>query len=309
MKNLKIKMLLSTITVAAMLTACGKADIQLNNETVTVELGTELSGEITDYITIDDEAELENVTLDVSGVNTGAVGSYTASVTYDDEIFNINVNVVDTTAPDITTTDKEAEVGDIIKVSDVAKASDLADVELKFEDGSDIWTADAAGNYSLVVVAVDASGNESMASVKVVVAEPEPEVVEEPEEEEIVTGTVDKNDNGSASNTSNSGKTNTKDKNNASNGNSNGGSTQAQNPEPSAPQQSAPQAQAPANNPEPDPAPAPAPQPAQPSSGATVTQGTQEDMKYAQDMMQDVIDNPYSGPVDIVLPDDFGDER
>lgn len=188
MKNAKEKALLTTAFIAVTLTACGKADIQLNNETVTVELGTEISSNVEDYITTDDEDALEDITLDVSGVNTDAVGEYTATVTYGKDVYNVTVNVVDTTAPTITTTEKEVTVGDIVKAADLATADDLTDVTLTFEDGSDAWTAETAGSHVLTVVAMDANGNETKEEVTVTVKEAEPE---ETEETDLVTGTVD----------------------------------------------------------------------------------------------------------------------
>lgn len=203
MKNMKLKALLLTVAMTATLTACGKANVQLNNEgAVTLELGTEVSADLSTYVTVDDPEALNDMTLDTSNVNTNVVGDYTATVTYKKDVFTFKVSVVDTTAPEVEVAgNKEVLVGDTLKAADVAKATDLTDVTVTFEDGTDTWVAKEAGDVTLTVVAVDANGNEAKETVTVKVVEPEPVEVEnveadevEDEEPQIVTGKTDKKD-------------------------------------------------------------------------------------------------------------------
>ena len=205
MKNLKLKALLLTVAMTATLTACGKANVELNHGgSLTVELGTEVSTDLNTYVTVDDPEALEEMILDTSNVNTDVVGDYTATVTYKKDVFTFKVSVVDTIAPEVEVTDnKEVLVGDTLKVADVAKVTDLTDVTVTFEDGTDTWIAKEAGDVTLTVVATDANGNETKETVTVKVVEPEPAEAEETdkvkdevkdEEPQVVTEKTDKND-------------------------------------------------------------------------------------------------------------------
>ena len=266
MKNLKLKALLLTVAMTATLTACGKANVELNHGgSLTVELGTEVSTDLNTYVTVDDPEALEDMTLDTSNVNTDVVGDYTATVTYKKDVFTFKVSVVDTTTPEVEVTDnKEVLVGDTLKVADVAKVTDLTDVTVAFEDGTDTWVAKEVGDVTLTVVATDANGNETKETVTVKVVEPEPTEAEEAEETDkvkdeakdeepqVVTEQTDKNDSQvknetvanevvpSTTGTTDSGITN----NDAA----------AENPTP------APEP-APTPEPAPEPTPAPAPEP------------------------------------------------
>ena len=203
MKNMKLKALLLTVAMTTTLTACGKANVELNHGgSLTVELGTEASADLSTYVTVDDPDALNDMTLDTSNVDTDVVGDYTATVTYKKDVFTFKVSVVDTTAPEVEVAgNKEVLVGDTLKAADVAKATDLTDVTVTFEDGTDTWVAKEAGDVTLTVVAVDANGNEAKETVTVKVVEPEPVEVEnveadeiKDEEPQIVTGKTDKKD-------------------------------------------------------------------------------------------------------------------
>ena len=97
MKKQRVVKWLMVMHMSLALTGCGKMDIQIPEEGVTVELGSELSEDVSDYVTAE---EYEDLSLHAETVDTFIVGSYTASVYYKDkEAGTFQVLVVDTTAP------------------------------------------------------------------------------------------------------------------------------------------------------------------------------------------------------------------
>lgn len=185
------------------LTGCGK--IEVISETVKVELGQELSEDPRDYVAADKEDQYEDVVIDLSGVDTNAVGTYEASVTYKDTVYTVTVEVVDTTAPEIDPAELiEVQAGAELTAEDIlGTVTDLADVECvitsvnkvaeiaEFKEGMTA-SADAdngeeltaveleeEGIYEVTAYAVDASGNRTGAAALVIADATAPALEEE----------------------------------------------------------------------------------------------------------------------------------
>ena len=86
---------------------CGDKQLALATDKVSVELGSELNTDVAAYISDADIAA--ETTIDFGAVDVSKLGSYMAVVTYKDQTASIEVDVVDTTAP-------EAEVVDQVTV-------------------------------------------------------------------------------------------------------------------------------------------------------------------------------------------------
>ena len=102
-RNERVAALLAGTVLAATLLGCGGDKFTLTNETVTVELGSEPSDNVADYVTFKDGVSdnkkqeiLDNTVLDFSDVDMSKVGDYTATITYDKTSFTNTVEVQDT---------------------------------------------------------------------------------------------------------------------------------------------------------------------------------------------------------------------
>ena len=141
-RNEKVAVLLAGAAITLAMTGCSGDKFTLTNETVTVELGSEPSDNVTDYITFKDGVSdnkkqeiLDNTVLDFSDVDMSKVGDYTATITYDKTSFTFTVEVQDTTAPVGTLANEIAEfqTGDEVKAADlVTGVEDAQDVTVEF---------------------------------------------------------------------------------------------------------------------------------------------------------------------------------
>ncbi len=141
-RNERVAALLAGTVLAATLLGCGGDKFTLTNETVTVELGSEPSDNVADYVTFKDGVSdnkkqeiLDNTVLDFSDVDMSKVGDYTATITYDKTSFTFTVEVQDTTAPVGTLANEIAEfqTGDEVKAADlVTGVEDAQDVTVEF---------------------------------------------------------------------------------------------------------------------------------------------------------------------------------
>lgn len=112
MKKRNVMKFLLIMQLSMVLTGCGKIDIQIPEEGITVELGSDLPVEISDYVTAD---EYENISINTDKVDTSAVGFYSVPVYYKHkEAGVLQVAVVDTTAP-------EAKVGGDVRIENGQK--------------------------------------------------------------------------------------------------------------------------------------------------------------------------------------------
>lgn len=186
----------------SMLTGCGK--MELTSDTVTTELGNPLSEDPRAYVTLEKDEQYGQVQIDISNVNTDVAGSYTAVVSYKDTSYELKVDVVDTTAPEIETVDFfEVKAGTELKAEDIlTNVSDLSEVncmisgvtkigepeeysqelaaspitldDAELEEVSGLFTEE--GIYEVTAYAVDAAGNRSGANAIVVVDGTAPEL-------------------------------------------------------------------------------------------------------------------------------------
>ena len=108
MKKKSVVVLLTVTMVTEMTAAgCGDKQLALATDRVSVELGSELNTDVAAYIS--DADIVAETTIDFGAVDVSKLGSYMAVVTYKDQTASIEVDVVDTTAP-------EAEVVDQVTV-------------------------------------------------------------------------------------------------------------------------------------------------------------------------------------------------
>lgn len=91
---------LLTVTMVMEMTAagCGDKQLALATDKVSVELGDELNTDVAAYVADTDIAV--ETTIDFGVVDVSKLGTYTVVVTYKDQTASLEVDVVDTTAPE-----------------------------------------------------------------------------------------------------------------------------------------------------------------------------------------------------------------
>ena len=99
MKKKSVVVLLTVTMVIEMTAAgCGDKQLALATDRVSVELGYELNTDVAAYVSDADIAV--ETTIDFGAVDVSKLGTYTAVVTYKDQTASLEVDVVDTTAPE-----------------------------------------------------------------------------------------------------------------------------------------------------------------------------------------------------------------
>ncbi|MDU6920874.1 MAG: DUF5011 domain-containing protein [Roseburia hominis] len=106
-KKSMVALLTATMVIGMAGAGCGDKQLALATDKVSVELGAELNTDVSAYVT-DADMAAETV-IDFGAVDVSKLGSYMAVVTYKDQTASLQVDVVDTTAP-------EAEVVDQVTV-------------------------------------------------------------------------------------------------------------------------------------------------------------------------------------------------
>ena len=106
-KKSVVALLTATMVIGMTGAGCGDKQLALATDKVSVELGSELNTDVAAYISDADIAA--ETTIDFGAVDVSKLGSYMAVVTYKDQTASLEVDVVDTTAP-------EAEVVDLVTV-------------------------------------------------------------------------------------------------------------------------------------------------------------------------------------------------
>lgn len=96
-KNKQFVLLGMIFLSVAGIAGCSKVELAQNS--VTLELGDELSENVADYLQNPDEKILKDASLDLSAVDETKVGSYNAAVAYDGKNYPFTVEVKDTTSP------------------------------------------------------------------------------------------------------------------------------------------------------------------------------------------------------------------
>lgn len=174
-----LALMMALAASATMITGCGtNYTVKLTDTNpVRVELGSELSTDVRDYITVFDGEEAVNegdvfgeIQMDTSGIDVNTPGTYTLIITYEQNQLVIPVIVEDTTAPEITVEDLTLAAGTEVTVSEYVTVVDAEETEVMFvlPDGSrtDKFTFDGTP-LDVTVEAEDAAGNKTIAVMKV----------------------------------------------------------------------------------------------------------------------------------------------
>ena len=195
-RNEKVAVLLAGAAITLAMTGCGGDKFTLTNETVTVELGSEPSDNVTDYVTFKDGVSdnkkqeiLDNTVLDFSDVDMSKVGDYTATITYDKTSFTFTVEVQDTTAPVGTLANEIAEIqtGDEVKAADlVTGVEDAQDVTVEF-----VTSTLESVDFDTEAQAEEASEDADTEATEETAEEASSEDAEDAESEESVEGEAD----------------------------------------------------------------------------------------------------------------------
>ena len=97
-KKSVVALLTATMVIGMTGAGCGDKQLALATDKVSVELGSELNTDVAAYISDADIAA--ETAIDFGAVDVSKLGTYTAVVTYKDQTASLEVDVVDTTAPE-----------------------------------------------------------------------------------------------------------------------------------------------------------------------------------------------------------------
>ena len=137
-KKSVVALLTATMVIGMTGAGCGDKQLALATDKVSVELGSELNTDVAAYISDADIAA--ETTIDFGAVDVSKLGSYMAVVTYKDQTASIEVDVVDTTAPEAEVVDQvTVGVDEPLYVEDVlTSATELTgNVTATFDDLAD----------------------------------------------------------------------------------------------------------------------------------------------------------------------------
>lgn len=179
-KSRKIGFILSIVAAVVVVSGLLPFVVPLRQvtNTITVELGDEISTDIEDYVTgFTPGICISN--LDVTGVNTSQVGNYTARVKQGFREFEYNVSVEDTMAPVLHFCGEQLylEEGQTYNtdyfVDEIIDASGEVTIEVSSAATADETNSyvciEESGVYVLTFTALDPSGNESVYTLSVTV--------------------------------------------------------------------------------------------------------------------------------------------
>ena len=178
MRKRRISAILAMAVAGSMVLAgCGGSDFTLASETVTLELGEELSNNAADYVVFGDNVSAEkqeeilaDTTVDLSGVDQDAIGEYEALVIYDGKNLSFTVQVQDTAAPAASLVNDIAEAHTGVEVAAADLVTDIVDaqdVTVQFVTSSaapaefEVPDAEAAEGEETAEVAEDAEAVEA----------------------------------------------------------------------------------------------------------------------------------------------------
>lgn len=229
------KLMKGLLSMALMISvvACSSADnLQLEVTEITVEYGDALSLDPKDYLAEDTSEDILNeVTAEVFVVEDDVkadepletdgsdleVGNYVLSLSYNDEVEDVNVTVEDTTAPEFVdfndTISIEQGTADVT-LENLFKAEDGSDFEITVEGDVDYNTV---GTYTVKVVAKDEYDNSTEKDCNIVITE-----------KEVVANTPNTSggsSGGSSSSNSSSGSSNSSTSSGSNNSSNTGGSS------------------------------------------------------------------------------------
>lgn len=141
--------------------------IELKRDCFVFEYGEEISNKVEDYVN-GNESILKSVKLDLKNVST-EVGKYKASVSYFNEVYPFEIEVVDTAKPKVKLKKVEfhIQVGEIIKAKDlIEKIEDLSETTVYFydEETKELVKTKSyieEGSYIERIIVEDIHGNQS----------------------------------------------------------------------------------------------------------------------------------------------------
>lgn len=122
--------------VMGILSGCVSSVINLSDDVVVVPVGEVISTDPADYVRAS-KSMLSEMTIDVSNVNKDVIGTYHASVKYQDLVEEFYIQVADEKAPEIVLNDKELhiELPATINIDDVIKEiSDFSQFQYGFSN-------------------------------------------------------------------------------------------------------------------------------------------------------------------------------
>lgn len=179
----KILLLIMTMTGAVMtvLSGCVSSVINLSSDVVVVPVGEEISTDPADYVRASKNM-LSEMTVDVSDVNKDVIGTYHASVKYQDTVQEFYIQVADENAPEIVLNGNElhVELPATVSVDDVIKEiSDFSQFQYGFSDDMTLsdknkkitksLSFDKEGEYLVEVLAKDEYENYAVEEITIYV--------------------------------------------------------------------------------------------------------------------------------------------
>ncbi len=166
--------------IVANVIAENNVEITVNQQEITIEAGDTLSTDASYYINSTDKV-LRNAKVDISGVKTDVVGEkYIVEVTYKSRVFDIFVNVVDTTAPVISVENNTITIGvnTTFKLHELPiDIEDISPTQSMLSNGMEAMHYDKIGEYKDTITVVDKFGNSSSLDIKIIVADLNPPVI------------------------------------------------------------------------------------------------------------------------------------
>lgn len=133
MKRKEIATLLGLSALSVSLSGCSWNEITQIKTDTEIEIGNECTINVTDYFTLGSKVNVSDIQVDTSSVNTDIVGDYVVNVIYDKNTYNINVSVVDTTAPTITS---KSDIEAVERGTESTEAVEDTAVDVKDRDES-----------------------------------------------------------------------------------------------------------------------------------------------------------------------------
>lgn len=144
-----------------------------NVKNIKVELGSELSTNINDYLQ-KSVVDTSGYKLDLALVDTNTVGKYKYKVTYNGKVKNGKIEVKDTTAPEFTLQDYYVEVGaedfylgNVLEVCDDLSKPCI----VEFKNENDSHKIDIVGDYYIQIKVSDVYKNTKNANAHIIVKE------------------------------------------------------------------------------------------------------------------------------------------
>jgi hypothetical protein len=133
---------------------------EVKTNTITIELGSELSSDINTYASFNGVTST-NCVLDTSKVDKGTIGKYDYTITCGSNNYKGVLVIQDTVAPKVTLKDVTKTLNDSISPEDfINSCDDKSECKYLFNDEASVKTDMAtAGTYTVMIKVEDTSGN------------------------------------------------------------------------------------------------------------------------------------------------------